>query len=272
MLITGAARGIGASLAQRLSERGAVVALAGLEPELLAGVAQTCGRAPWWECDVADRDQVDATVATAVAELGGLDVVVANAGVGAQMPMLGGDPQIFDRTLDVNVRGVYNTLRAAAPHIAHPRGYALPVSSLAAAVHIPMLGAYNASKSAVEALGNTLRAELRATGAKVGVAYFSEIDTDMTARGFDTDAARSLAGLTKYVRITPLPVAIDALERGIAWRARRIVSPRWVAGALRFRMLVQPVVDVVVQRGLADALEIARAEDVELTTPQPPRP
>ena len=70
-----------------------------------------------------------------------------------------------------------------------PGGYALPVASLAAAVHLPMLGAYSASKSAVEALGNTLRAELRHTGAKVGVAYFAELKTDMTSRGFGTEAA-----------------------------------------------------------------------------------
>ena len=55
-----------------------------------------------------------------------------------------------------------------------------------------MLGAYSASKAAVEALGNTLRAELRRTGAKVGVAYFAELDTDMTSRGFGTEAASSM--------------------------------------------------------------------------------
>ena len=89
----------------------------------------------------------------------------------------------------MNVIGVYHTLRAAGPHISHPDGYALPVASLAAAVHLPLLGAYSASKAAVEALGNTLRVELAAAGAKVGVAYFAELDTDMTSRGFGTEAA-----------------------------------------------------------------------------------
>ena len=84
-----------------------------------------------------DRDQVEAAVAAAVAELGGLDVVVANAGVAAQLPLVGGNPEVMERTLAVNVLGVYNTLRAAGPHISHPDGYALPVASLAAAVHAP---------------------------------------------------------------------------------------------------------------------------------------
>ncbi|HEX7132900.1 MAG TPA: SDR family NAD(P)-dependent oxidoreductase, partial [Iamia sp.] len=180
VLITGAARGIGAALAVRLHERGARVALAGLEPEGLAAVAARCGDAPWAECDVTVEDEVDAAVATAVAHLGGLDVAVANAGVAAQLPLVGGDPEIMRRTLDVNVMGAYLTLRAAGPHISHPAGYAVAVSSLAAAVQPPLLGAYGASKAAVEALGNTLRAELKPSGARVGVAYFAELDTDMT--------------------------------------------------------------------------------------------
>src|SRR4051794_34115901 len=146
VLITGAARGIGAALARRLHERGAAVALAGIEPELLEAVAASCGGAFWRTCDVADRSEVAASVEAAVDALGGLDVVVASAGVGAQMPIAGGTPAVIERTLAVNVLGVYNTLRAAGPHISHARGYALPIASLAAAVHAPMLGAYSASK------------------------------------------------------------------------------------------------------------------------------
>jgi NAD(P)-dependent dehydrogenase (short-subunit alcohol dehydrogenase family) len=268
VLITGAARGIGAALARRLHERGARVAIAGLEPDLLEEVAAGCGAAPWHACDVTDRAEVEATVAATVGELGGLDVVVANAGIAAQLPLVGGNPEVMERTLAVNVMGVYNTLRAAGPHISHPDGYALAVSSLAAALHAPMLGAYNASKAAVEALGNTLRVELRETGARVGVAYFAELDTDMTSRGFGTEAASKLAAL-KLTRVAPLKVGVDALERGIARRSRRIVAPRWVGPLLHARMLVQPGLDRATQRGLREALETARDEDAPLTTPQP---
>ncbi|MEV3923417.1 SDR family NAD(P)-dependent oxidoreductase [Actinomadura coerulea] len=273
VLITGAARGIGAALAARLHEHGARVALAGLEPDLLSDVAAGCGTSPWWTCDVTDRATVEDVVERAVQELGGLDVVVANAGVAAQMPVIGGDPSVMEQSLRVNVLGVYNTLRAAGPHLGHERGYALAVSSLAAAVNAPLLGAYSASKAAVEALGNTLRAELRPWGAKAGVAYFAELDTDMTRRGFGTEAASALmdasprSGLA--FGVTPLKVGIDALERGIARRSRRIVAPWWVGAVLPVRMAVQPVADHLVQRGLRDILEIARSERVELTTPQP---
>jgi NAD(P)-dependent dehydrogenase (short-subunit alcohol dehydrogenase family) len=268
VLVTGAARGIGAALAERLYARGARVALAGIEPQGLAGVAAACGDAPWRECDVRDRHQVDAAVDALVGELGGLDVVVANAGVAAQMPMVGGDPAVLEHTLAVNVLGVHYTLRAAGAHVGHRDGYALAVASLAAAVHAPLLGAYSASKAAVEALGNTLRVELRHTGARVGVAYFAELDTDMTRRGFGTEAARALAAAS-VLRVAPLAVGVDALERGIARRARRIAAPRWVAPILPLRMAVQPLVDLATQRHLAAALRVARDEDAALTTPQP---
>jgi len=268
ILITGAARGVGAALAQRLHARGARVALIGLESELLSDVAASCGDAPRAECNVAVRTQVEESVEAMVGRLGGLDVVVANAGVAAQLPLIGGDPTVMERTLEVNVLGTYHTLRAAGPHISHPGGYALAVASLAAAVHAPLLGAYSASKAAVEALGNTLRVELRHSGAKVGVAYFAELDTDMTNRGFGTASK-----LVKIGRVAPLEVGIDAVERGIARRSRRVVAPPWVGAVLPIRMLVQRGVDVAAQRGLQDALRIARGENAPLTTPQPePQP
>jgi NAD(P)-dependent dehydrogenase (short-subunit alcohol dehydrogenase family) len=271
VLITGAARGIGAALAQRLHARGAHVAVAGLEPSLLGDVAASVG-GPWWECDVADREQVDAVVDAAADALGGLDVVVANAGIAAQLPLVGGDPTIFEKIVGVNLLGSYYTLRAAGRYVGHPGGYALAVSSLGAVVHLPLMGAYSASKAAVEALGNTLRQELRPTGARVGVAYFAELDTDMTSRGFNTDAARALLGGRNITRVTPLEVGIRALERGIARRSRIIVAPAWTLPALPTRTIVQRVADVVVRSRMADAVRTAQEEHVELTTPQPDRP
>ena len=268
VLITGAARGIGAATAKRLHARGARLVLAGIEPEQLAEVAAQCGQAMAVVCDVRDRGQVEAAVEAAVHQLGGLDVVIANAGVAAQLPILGGDAEIFDRTLDVNLRGAYYTLRAAAPHIAHAEGYALAISSLAAAVHPPLLGAYSASKAGVEALADAARVELASSGARVGVAYFAELDTDMTSRGFGTKAAGALnTGPRRSV--APLKVGVDAIERGIARRSRRVVAPRWVAAILPIRMVAQRVVEQVVRRGLDDALDIARGEHARLTTELP---
>lgn len=272
VLITGAARGIGALTAKRLHRRGARVALMGIEPELLAEVAAECGDAPWFHCDVADREQVESAVESAVSKLGGLDVMVANAGIAAQLPLVGGDPEIFEKTMGVNVLGTYYFVRAAAPHVSHPGGYALLTASLAAAVHPPLMAAYSASKAAVEAIGDTLRAELAHTGAKVGVAYYAELQTEMTTRGFGTEAAkRSPFGGNGHLPVTPVENAVDALERGIARRSRRIVAPRWVALALPFREIAHRVVERVGRRNLREILEIARNEEAPLTTPQEPR-
>jgi NAD(P)-dependent dehydrogenase (short-subunit alcohol dehydrogenase family) len=270
VLITGAARGIGAQLARRLHDRGARVALLGLEPELLEATASDCGDAPWYECDVTDRDQVETSVRAVVDRLGGLDVAVANAGVGAQMTLVDGDAEVWDKTFAVNLMGSYNLVRAAGAHVSHPDGYFLLTASLAAALHLPLMSAYCASKAAVESLGDSLRIELRPSGAKVGVAYYSELDTEMTTRGFATEAAaRTPLGGRRRVPVSPVGPAINALERGIRRRSRRIVSPPWVAAVLPIRMLVQRLLELQVRRGLGETLEIARRERPELTTPQP---
>lgn len=273
IVITGAARGIGALLARRLHGHGARVALLGLEPEQLAAVAADCGGAPWWECDVADRGAVHDAVEAAVGALGGLDAAVANAGIGGQMTLVDGDETVWDQTFAVNLGGSFNLVRAAGPHVAHPGGYILLTASLAAAVHLPLMAAYCASKAAVESLGDSLRLELAPSGARVGVAYYAELDTDMTHRGFATRAAQRMPiGGHGRLPVAPVGPAVEAIVRGIERRSRRVTSPWWVAGVLPARMLAQRVVERQLRPAeLARAMELARAERPELTTPQPTR-
>jgi NAD(P)-dependent dehydrogenase (short-subunit alcohol dehydrogenase family) len=185
------------------------------------------------------------------------------------MPIVGGDASVWDTTLAVNLGGTFNTLRAAGEHISHERGYALAVASLAAAVHLPLLSPYCASKAGVEALAGSLRAELRPSGARVGTAYFAEIDTDMTSRGFAPAAARHLTRGRALGGVAPLAWAVGAVVRGIERRSRVVVAPRWVAAALPARALIQPVLELAARGRVAEAVRIARSEGVELTTPQP---
>jgi NAD(P)-dependent dehydrogenase (short-subunit alcohol dehydrogenase family) len=270
VLITGAARGIGAATAKRLHARGAKVVLAGIEPERLARTAAECGDALAVVCDVRDREQVEGAVEAASEKLRGLDVVVANAGVAAQLPLVGGDPEVFERTIEVNLLGVYYTLRAAGPHIAHPGGYALAISSLAAALHPPLLGAYCASKAGVEALADSLRIELAPSGARVGVAYFAELDTEMVRQGFGTGASQRMReSRWSAMRVAPLEAGVDAIERGIARRSRRVVAPRWVGAVLPVRMLAQRVVEAATRSSIGEALDIALGESPPLSTDLP---
>jgi NAD(P)-dependent dehydrogenase (short-subunit alcohol dehydrogenase family) len=166
------------------------VALAGLEPERLERLAGELGpQHAWFEADVTDQDQVNAAVQGAVERFGGIDVVVANAGVAPNGTVASVDPDAFTRTIEVNLLGVFRTVRATLPHVTARKGYFLLISSASALVHTPLMSAYTASKAGVEAFGDALRGELAHTGTRVGVAYFSFLDTDMVRRSFDRPSA-----------------------------------------------------------------------------------
>ena len=180
VFITGAARGIGAAAAQRLHAAGANVALVGLEPDRLAALAERLGpRAAWFEADVTDYDALRDAVDGTIARFGAIDVAIANAGIQFMGRMATMPREQFERTIEVNLLGVWRTNRAVLDEIVRSRGYLLNISSLSAASHTPLMGAYTASKAGVEAMTDCLRVELAHTGARVGCAYFGFIDTDL---------------------------------------------------------------------------------------------
>jgi len=271
IFITGAARGIGAETARQLVARGARVALAGLEPELLEQRAAELGSsAAWFEVDVTDRDAIEAAVAGAAERFGGIDVVIANAGVAGGGPVASIDPDAFETVIEVNLLGVWRTVRAALPHVIERRGYVLPIASLAAALHGPMMSPYAASKAGVEAFADSLRVELRHTGTAVGCAYFSFIDTDMVRRGFErASAQRAKERLRGPLKPPPVSVAGAAIVRGVERRARFVYAPRWVLPALYLRTLLQPLSERSARdEELAETMRLAAQEGTFLTTPQ----
>jgi hypothetical protein len=180
VLITGAARGIGAATAAELARRGARVSLVGLEPDLLETNVKELGEPHMWvEADVTDQAALDAAVATTADRLGGIDAVIANAGVVNLGTVRTADPDEFARTVAVNLTGVYRTIHAAVPHLVDRRGYALLVASVASFVPVPGGAAYAATKAGVESLAATLRIELAQYGVDVGSIHPSWIDTDL---------------------------------------------------------------------------------------------
>jgi NAD(P)-dependent dehydrogenase (short-subunit alcohol dehydrogenase family) len=273
ILITGAARGIGAETARGLAARGARVALVGLEPAELARVAGECPGAVWFEADVTDADALAGAIDGAVEALGGIDAVVANAGIGVVGLARSMDPDAFERVLDVNLVGVWRTVRGCLPHVVERRGYVIVVASVAAAAHIPGMSAYAASKAGVEAFANVLRSEVRPLGVDVGVAYFSWIDTDMV-RGTDANALGArLRGRLKGPpgRTSSVADAGAAMVAGIEGRARIVALPRFVRAALVLRGVVQPLLDLQARRHMADddrfALEQIEAQGREVSAP-----
>ncbi len=161
VFITGAARGIGAAAAERLYAKGANVALVGLEPERLhENVARLGERAAAFEVDVTDLEALEQVVAATVERFGGIDVAIANAGIAFEGTLASAPVAHVERTLAVNLMGVWRTDRAVLGEIAKSRGYLLNISSLWALTHAPMMGPYTAAKAGVEALTDTLRMEM----------------------------------------------------------------------------------------------------------------
>lgn len=275
VFITGAARGIGAETASQVVAKGGKVALVGLEPELLEQRAAELGpqNAAWFEADVTELDALQRAVDGTLERFGGIDVTLANAGIAASTPLLGGNVDIFDAIVSVNLGGVYRTLHATLPHVTARSGYVLPVASVAAAIHAPMMGAYSATKAGVEALSNALRPEVAHTGTKVGCAYFGFIDTDMVRRGFESEAAHKVAdrmGAVGPNHAVPVSKAGQAIVRAIEKRARFAYAPRWVIGMLLGRTLVQPLQErQALRQGIDDVIAQARQETATLTTAQP---
>ncbi|MGW6934356.1 SDR family oxidoreductase [Lentzea sp. NPDC054927] len=262
VLITGAARGIGAEVARQLAARGARLALVGLEKAQLEEVAQqTGGKA--WEADVTDWDVLERVMNEAADHFGGIDVVVANAGIAATGFVRSMDPKAFERVIEVNLLGVWRTVRTALPHLIKSRGYCLVVSSLAAIVHIPGNAAYSAAKAGCEAFADSLRAEVRHLGVDVGTAYFSWISTDMVNSADEHPVfgklRQGMPGLAskKY----PVRNVGKAVVRGIEKRAKAVHVPGWVGALKFFRAFTPMVVDRQAVEEVADADRQMAASD-----------
>ena len=231
VLITGAARGIGAETARRAARKGARVSLVGLEGELLERVAAECGpESTWFEADVTDVDALARAVDGTVERLGGIDVAMANAGVAIGGASLHVDLEQMERLLQINLVGVVRTLKLCLPHVIERRGYLLPVASVAAIAHVPGIAAYSASKAGVEAFADALRMEVKHHGVGVGVAYYSWIDTDMVRAAEDRSDFSRMRGELKgpFGKTYPLAKAADATIRGIERRVRWLAYPSWV--------------------------------------------
>ncbi|MFD1662278.1 SDR family oxidoreductase [Streptomyces caeni] len=250
-VVTGAARGVGELLARKLSARGAKVALVGLEADELKQVSdQLYGDSAHWYADVTDHETMTWVAREVKERFGKVDIVVANAGVATGGPFAGSDPEAWRRVIEVNLIGSAVTARAFLPVLTESRGYLLQIASLAAITPAPMMTAYCASKSGVEAYAHCLRTEVAHKGVRVGVGYLSWTDTDMVRGADREDVMRELRQRLPWPsnKTYPLGPAVDRIVAGIERRSSHVYAQWWLRGMQGVRGYLPGIIATVGQR------------------------
>ena len=180
--VTGGNSGIGLAIARGFHDAGARVAILGREAETLAAAARDLGT----EClavrgDVARPEDLDRFFSEVESAFGGLDVLVANAGVYSSAPLEETTPEFFDTMNDVNFRGTFFTVQRSLPHLRDGASVIL-VTSTANTAGIPGLSVYSATKAAVRSLARSLAAELQPRGIRVNALSPGMTDTPIFER------------------------------------------------------------------------------------------
>jgi NAD(P)-dependent dehydrogenase (short-subunit alcohol dehydrogenase family) len=214
-LVTGGASGIGLATAQLLAARGAGVAVLDRDADSVpAPLHALCA-------DVADERQVQEAVAAAVERLGGLDVVVNNAGVGAQGTIEDNPSDEWQRVFAINVLGIVHVSRAALPHLRASRGAAIVnTCSIAATAGLPQRALYSATKGAVQSLTLAMAADHIGEGIRVNCVNPGTADTPWVGRLLDAapDPAAERAALEARQPMGRL-VSADEVAQAIAYLA-----------------------------------------------------
>ena len=183
-IVTGGSRGIGLAAARLLRREGASVAVVGTNSAHLRTAVDTltadegAGRVEAVAADVRDSGQMEAAMASTVSALGGIDIVINNAGVGIFKPVAEMSVDEWRLMFDTNITGIFNTSRAALPYLrARGGGWVINVSSLSGTNPFPGGAAYCATKAAVNAFSEAFMQEVRHDGIRVAYVSPGSVDT-----------------------------------------------------------------------------------------------
>jgi short-subunit dehydrogenase len=175
--------------------------------------------------------------------------------------------------VDVDLLGVWRTVRAALPQVLDRRGYVLCIGSIYSAMHGPTVAAYTVSKSGVEAFADALRVELKPRGVDVGVAYFSFLDTDLARGVLENPAAKLIRERTPWPlsKTSKVEDAVEAAVRGIERRSRTVAFPRWAYVLLAARGVIQPLFEPFMARNAEEPIRMLNEEQSALRSRRTPR-
>ncbi|HEY7642605.1 MAG TPA: SDR family oxidoreductase [Steroidobacteraceae bacterium] len=204
-LVTGASRGIGAAVAERLARDGftVVVNYAGSQAAaeaLVRRIEAAGGRALAAQGDVANPDAVKRIFDAAEAAFGGVDVLVNNAGIMSLAPLAQSDDAMFDRHIAVNLKGSFNTMREAARRLRNG-GRVINFSSSVVGLLQPTYGVYAGTKAAIEAMTGVLAKEMRGRGITVNAIAPGPTATDLFLDGKSPELVERLAKLAPLERL-----------------------------------------------------------------------
>jgi 3-oxoacyl-[acyl-carrier protein] reductase len=205
ILVTGASRGIGATLARQLAQAGAKVIVnyaGGKEPaeQLVNEIKGAGGDAIALQADVSQPGQVKSLFDAAIAHYGRIDVLVNNAGIMINKLIKDTTDEDFSRSFDVNVKGTFNTLREAATRLAD-KGSVINFSTSVNRIMLPTYGTYVATKAAVEQLTRVFAKEVGARGINVNSVSPGPTNTELFTKGKPKEVIDRLASLSAFNRI-----------------------------------------------------------------------
>jgi NAD(P)-dependent dehydrogenase (short-subunit alcohol dehydrogenase family) len=227
VLITGGSSGIGAATARALAAEGSRVAIAGRDAAALAKVAADTGGV-CLQGDLCDPGRPRQTVASACEALGGLDVLVSNAGIGWAGSFTAMTEAEIDRLIDVNLRAATHLAQAAIPAL-DPGGRLVFVGSIAGLVGSPGEACYSATKAGLSCLAETLRAELRPRGLGVTLVSPGVVDTPFFER-------RQVPYARQHPQLMSAQTAADAIVDAIRRRRDDVVIPSWLSFPARLKV------------------------------------
>jgi hypothetical protein len=249
-IVTGASEGIGKAIAELFAREGARVALAARSEDKLRALAATLGehRTLVVPTDVAVPEQADKLVQRTVERFGSLDILVNNAGFGLYAPCHEMNWEHFRQMWEVNFFGAVRLARAALPHLRRRRGAIVNISSVAGKIPLPYMGAYCASKFALNTISSAMRMELKSAGVRVVTVLPGRVATQFHVAAYRD--GQNLPGVFQRrvsQGVSPEKVARVALKALLSGK-REVVVPWRLRMVMALSALLPGVREAVLSR------------------------